>query len=94
MFELLSLIVFGWLALKVIGLGLRVTWGLAKFAAAALFVLAFPALIGAPLTLADEGLTALMDGHTGLLYLEPTVELTERLRLKYERGGCPEYACL
>ena len=53
-----------------------------------------PALIGAPLTLAEEGLTALMDGHTGLLYLEPTVELTERLRLKYERGGCPEYACL
>ena len=53
-----------------------------------------PALIGVPLTLAEEGLTALMDGHTGLLYLEPTVELTERLRLKYERGGCPEYACL
>ena len=47
MFELLSLIVFGWLTLKVIGLGLRVTWGLAKFAAVALFVLAFPALIGA-----------------------------------------------
>lgn len=47
MFELLSLIVFCWLTLKVIGLGLRVTWGLAKFAAAALFVLAFPALIGA-----------------------------------------------
>ena len=53
-----------------------------------------PALIGVPLTADMEGSTALMDGHTGLLYLEPTVELTERLRKKYERGGCPEYACL
>ena len=31
-----------------------------------------------------------MDGHTGLLYLDPSVELTEYLRRKYERGGCPE----
>ena len=49
-----------------------------------------PALMGVPLDNDLEGVTALMDGHTGLLYLEPTVELTERLRLKYERGGCPE----
>lgn len=48
-----------------------------------------PALIGVPISCELEGTTALMDGHTGLLYLEPTVELTERLRLKYERGGCP-----
>ena len=27
---------------------------------------------------------------TGLLYLDPSVELTEYLRRKYERGGCPE----
>ena len=33
-----------------------------------------------------------MDGHTGLLYLDPTVGLTEHLRLKYERDGCPECA--
>ena len=51
-----------------------------------------PALIGVPLTPEMEGTTALMDGHTGLLYLEPTVGLTEHLRLKYERGGCPEPA--
>ena len=49
-----------------------------------------PALIGVPLTAEMEGTTALMDSHTGLLYLDPTVEATERLRLKYERGGCPE----
>lgn len=51
-----------------------------------------PALIGVPLNSEMEGTTALMDGHTGLLYLEPTVELTEYLRLKYERGGCPVHA--
>ena len=49
-----------------------------------------PALIGVPLTAEMEGTTALMDSHTGLLYLEPTVDLTEYLRRKYERGGCPE----
>ena len=51
-----------------------------------------PALIGVPLTAEQEGVTALMDGHTGLLYLEPTVDLTEHLRRKYERGGCPACA--
>lgn len=51
-----------------------------------------PALIGVPLTAEMEGTPALMDGHTGLLYLDPTVGLTEHLRLKYERGGCPECA--
>ena len=50
------------------------------------------ALIGVPLTAEMEGTPALMDGHTGLLYLEPTVDLTEYLRRKYERGGCPEPA--
>ena len=49
-----------------------------------------PALIGVPLTAEMEGTTVLMDGHTGLLYLDPSVELTEYLRRKYERGGCPE----
>lgn len=51
-----------------------------------------PALIGVPLSAEMEGTTALMDGHTGLLYLDPTVELTEYLRLKYERNGCPTHA--
>ena len=51
-----------------------------------------PALIGVPLSPEMEGTTALMDSHTGLLYLDPTVVLTEYLRLKYERGGCPEPA--
>ena len=51
-----------------------------------------PALIGVPISEEMEGLTALMDGHTGLLYLEPTVDLTEHLRRKYERGGCPDGA--
>ena len=49
-----------------------------------------PAFIGVPLTSDMEGTPALMDGHTGLLYLDPSVELTEYLRRKYERGGCPE----
>lgn len=51
-----------------------------------------PAMVGVPLGEEWEGTTALMDGHTGKLYLEPTVELTEQLRHSYERGGCPEPA--
>ena len=46
MFELLILILFAWLFVKSIGLAFRVTWGLAKFFAVILFVLAVPALIG------------------------------------------------
>ncbi len=46
MFELLILILFGWLSLKALGLGLRLTWGLAKIVAAILFVVALPTLIG------------------------------------------------
>ena len=45
MFELLVLILFGWLFVKTIGLAFRVTWGLAKVVAAILFVLALPTLI-------------------------------------------------
>lgn len=48
-----------------------------------------PAMIGVDLDERWEGSTALLDGHTGRLYLQPTVELTERLRRKYERNGCP-----
>lgn len=46
MFEFLVLIAFCYLLVKVIGLAFRVTWGLAKFAAMCLLVLAFPSLIG------------------------------------------------
>jgi len=48
-----------------------------------------PAMVGADMDEAWEGRTALLDGHTGHIYLDPTVELTERLRLDYERNGCP-----
>ena len=46
MFELLVLILFGWLFVKTIGLAFRVTWGLAKVVAIVLFVLVLPTLIG------------------------------------------------
>ena len=49
-----------------------------------------PAMVGAEMDERWEGRTALMDGHTGHIYLDPTVELTEQLRLNYERNGCPE----
>lgn len=46
MFELLVVILFGWLSIKVIGLGLRLTWGFAKVIAGLLFIIALPTLIG------------------------------------------------
>ena len=45
MFELLAIVIFIWLMGKAIGLALRLTWGLAKFIAGAVIVLAFPVLI-------------------------------------------------
>lgn len=45
MFELLILIVFVWLFVKVVGLTFRVTWGVAKTVAVALFTLALPVLV-------------------------------------------------
>jgi len=51
-----------------------------------------PAMVGADLREEWEGRTALMDGHTGRIYLDPTVELTEQLRMDYERNGCPQDA--
>lgn len=53
-----------------------------------------PAMVGAEMDENWEGRTVLMDGHTGRIYLDPTVELTERLRLDYERNGCPDFACV
>ena len=45
MFELLTLIIFAWLLIKVIGLLLKMTWGAAKIVASILVGLAFPVLI-------------------------------------------------
>ena len=44
MFELLVVILFGWLSIKVIGLVLRVTWSVASALATVLFVIALPVL--------------------------------------------------
>ena len=44
MLELLSLIIFVWLFVKVIGLMLRMTWGIAKITVSILIGLALPVL--------------------------------------------------
>lgn len=44
MFELLSLVLFGWLFVKVIGLTFRMTWGISKFMISILISLALPVL--------------------------------------------------
>ena len=46
MFEILALILFGWLFFEAIRLACKVAWGLAKIAAVILFVLALPTFIG------------------------------------------------
>jgi hypothetical protein len=46
MFDILILILFGWLLVGTVRLTFRVTWGLAKIAAVALCVLALPILLG------------------------------------------------
>jgi len=48
-----------------------------------------PTLVGLDLPESWEGHTALMDGHTGRLYLDPDTALTECLRREYERNGYP-----
>ena len=45
MFEFLITVLFIWLAVKAIGLMLKITWGAAKLVAGVLLGLAFPALI-------------------------------------------------
>lgn len=47
MFKLLVVIIFIWLLVKSIGFMLKITWGIAKFIAAILMILALPALIAA-----------------------------------------------
>ena len=46
MFELLVLVLFGWLFISAMRLIFRVAWGLAKIAAIILIIAAFPILIG------------------------------------------------
>ena len=45
MFELLVLILFGWMFIGALRLAFKVTWGFAQIAASILFVLALPVLI-------------------------------------------------
>ena len=45
MYELLTIVIFIWLLVKVIGLACKLTWGVAKIAASILIGLAFPMLI-------------------------------------------------
>ena len=47
MFELLVLVLFGWLLLVAIRLIFKAAWGLAKIAAIILIIAAFPTLVGA-----------------------------------------------
>ena len=48
MFTLFVLFVFAWLFVKSVGLAFHVTWGLAKFVATLLFVIALPLLVVSP----------------------------------------------
>ena len=47
MFELLAVILFGWLFMKAFGLMLRLTWGATKVLAGILLIVVFPVLFGA-----------------------------------------------
>ena len=44
MLELLTIVVFCWLSFKLLGLFFRMAWGIAKFVATLLFILALPML--------------------------------------------------
>ncbi len=46
MFEILVLVLFIWLTVKVVGLGLTIAWGVTKVIASLLFVIAIPTLFG------------------------------------------------
>lgn len=45
MFELVTIGIFGWMLVKAIGFAFKLTWGVAKVAAAILIGLALPVLI-------------------------------------------------
>ena len=46
MFEIICVMLFGWLFIKALGLAFKLTWGAAKIIATILFVIALPSLIG------------------------------------------------
>ena len=68
MLELLTIVIFCWLSFKLLGLFFRIAWGMAKFIASVLFVIALPMLIlclifaGGMLLLIPLGLLALALG--------------------------------
>ena len=68
MLDILILIVFCWLSFKLLGLFLRMTWGIAKIIAALLFIIALPMLVlmliftGGMLLMIPLGLIALALG--------------------------------
>ena len=45
MLEIMILIVFCWLSFKLLGLFFRMAWGMAKFIATALYIIALPLLV-------------------------------------------------
>ena len=68
MLELLTIIVFCWLSFKLLGLFFRMAWGMAKFIASLLFIIALPMLVlmlvfaGGMLLMIPLGLLALALG--------------------------------
>ena len=68
MLELLTIVVFCWLSFKLLGLFFRIAWGMAKFIASVLFVIALPMLVlclmfaGGMLLMIPLGLLALALG--------------------------------
>ena len=45
MLEILTIVVFCWLSIKLLGLFFRMAWGASKFFASVLFIIALPMLI-------------------------------------------------
>ena len=68
MLDILILVVFCWLSFKLLGLFLRMTWGIAKIIATLLFIIALPMLVlmliftGGMLLMIPLGLIALALG--------------------------------
>ena len=68
MLEILTIVIFCWLSVKLLGLFFRMAWGTAKLIASILFVIALPLLIlclifaGGMLLLVPLGLLALALG--------------------------------
>ena len=68
MLELLTIVIFCWLSVRLLGLFFRMAWGAAKFIASVLFVIALPMLVlglffaGGMLLMIPLGLLALALG--------------------------------